>query len=421
MKRIALIIGTLLLLAVGILVSIFWIRKSKAEQQLVSNQSTQIISIAVDDMVVDNLSSLLSWNTSSSEGERKEKWLKKIVFDAGIYIPSRIFLFNQTAKKDSFYGIVALESYDDCFTFFANHFPEEMNFIDKEKGIVHVAVSKYFQLIFDREHVVYSFSMKEDKGFQELANLLRHRERWTTVATLKGFEALNAKKHIAYVQKDQKLKIEATINNGVALIQGQWKLQKELKSDFQVQDLAADKEIIRCWNLLDAAEIPLFANILRDFSGLQPPEFNKHYGNYFDLQVNDDYFTQHDTSIAYVYDDDFNATEEKQVNDVQVPKIIQAWKYDATWAQELPDRLFYKFYTYNFGGYLFQSTASNLSHTNNLIKTAYPFYAFVDFGKMPESWDIPLLQRLKKAQVKAKLKTKVQTSNTLSLEGKITY
>ncbi len=55
MKKTAIILGAFLLLTIGVMVTIYTVRKSKIEEQYVSESSTSVLSFAIDDLLLDNI------------------------------------------------------------------------------------------------------------------------------------------------------------------------------------------------------------------------------------------------------------------------------------------------------------------------------------------------------------------------------
>ncbi|UZJ64161.1 hypothetical protein OKW96_17510 [Sphingobacterium sp. KU25419] len=102
MKRIAIIICSLLFLICVLGWTVYMVRKNKIEKQYVSKESTSVLSIAVDDLLLDNISSLLSKGDQSPDVKSKEIWIKSLILDAGISIPARIFCSTLLIRKINF-------------------------------------------------------------------------------------------------------------------------------------------------------------------------------------------------------------------------------------------------------------------------------------------------------------------------------
>lgn len=418
MKRVALIIAMLVLLIVGFISTTYMVRKSKIKEQYVSSMSTSVLSFAVDDLLLDNISNVLPWNSKQLKTKQSNSWIKRLLFDAGISIPARIHLFAMPSQKTAFYGILKLKNYDDCFSFFANLYPEGIDFVDKEKGIVSVVINKNINLLFDYDNIVYKITTAGNTDFKDLQTLLQEKDKWVQIGSFEGFEDALSKKHIAYHEKDAAFKLEATITHTHTEIEGKWLMNEDLTTDFQIRDIDTTQQILTFWNVLPRQEVPLLTTFINSYTTLKPEQLEN---NYFDLQINSQYSLQKDTSIAYTYDDDFNMMEEIQINEVSVPTITQAWKYNEVVEASLPNTFFYKFQKKQIDQYLISTTSDIFPAQAKPKQTLYPLYFSVNFEDWPDSWNISILKRLHEKKVKATLKAKREDIKTLIIDGRITY
>lgn len=419
MKRFARIVGVLLLLIISAIWAIYTIRKHKIDKQYVSSAGTSVLSIAVDDLLLEHISSLLPKRRKLSDTVERNSWMKQIVFNAGIDVPARIHVFTMPAKEAQFYGILALRNYDDCFSFFANHFPEDINFIDKERSLVSVTVDKYVKVLFDRSHIVYKFSLPHESDFMDLQSILSSPEGWSQIGSLKEFKHAGSSKHISYALKDGSLKLEATVKKYNTEIHGEWLLSQDLGKEFRIRDMDTTKQVLAFWNVLPLSEVAPLGAMMHKFMGLEPELVNS--ADYFDLQIKDDTVMQQDTSIVYAYDDDFNAIEESQVNEAVVPSITHSWGYNEGLAEELPTTLFYKFRKKRVGEYLLNTTLDSLPDHVSSKQTRQPLYLYIDFERWPVGWEMPIFRILKDEKVKASIATTQKNSGSLLIKGEITY
>lgn len=421
MKRISIIICSLLLLFLTLIWVTYIVRKNRIENQYVSKSSTGILSIAVDDLLLDNVSQLLNFDTHSTGLEGGENWIKKIVWNAGISIPARVFLFNTAQQKSQFYGILAISNYDDCFSFFANQYPEAINFVDKKQGIVRVDVNKQIKVLFDRKHLVYKLGFDHNSDFNELQSLLKNQDSWVQVGSFKGFEHALTKKHIGYVLKDSSLIVEAIVKKHRTDISGKWFLSDNIDQNLEVRKMDTTNQIVTFWSLLPLHDVPVLSQLISKYTGLDQEQLKKNYANYLDLQIKTDSIIQKDSSIAYTYDDDFNAIEEIEIKEMAVPYIIHTWKYNAALAASLPAKMFYQFHKTHIDTYLLNTTSELPPDRTQNERTQHPFYCFIDFKAWPEKWTISPFSRLKDNKVRAKLTTTFLDKNILAIKGEITY
>lgn len=422
MKKTAIVLGAFLLLTIGVIVIIYTVRKSKIEEQYVSESSTSVLSFAIDDLLLDNISSLITFDKSSSnEVKERDDWQKKIIWNAGISIPARMYLFTLPQSDKQFYGILDINNYDNCFSFFATYFPNSINFIDKEQGTVSVSISKHLNLVFNRNHLVYQLTEQKNTGFKELQELLQTPASWSKVGSLKGFEHALSKKHISYVQKDKMLKIEAIVSKNKTEVDGEWVLSQSLKDNFLIREIDTTNQTMRFWSLLPLEEIPALSYFMTKYTGLNQEKLIANYSNYFDLQLKDYLITQKDSSITYSYDDDFNEIEEISVHEQKVPNIQLTWKYNILLKDSLPTSMFYKFHKQEIDSYLVSTTLETPIKQIKNISTLYPLYCSIDFEKWPEIWSLSIIENFKKKKVKAEVMTTLKNEKTLSIKGLITY
>ena len=418
MKRIAIIISVLFLLIIGFLGSMYVVRKSDIKNQYVGSSSTRILSIAIDDLLLDNVTSILPWNSNQKENGQGKDLFKNIIFNAGIYIPARIYLFDTTPHMRQLYGILALKNYDDCFSFFANEFPDGIDLIDKEKGIVSVTINNHIKVLFNRSHFIYEIAVENKTNFSDLQAILEQPTSWTKIDSISGFEGVISQKHISYIQKDGALQIQGMISKHHTQVDGKWTLSQSLSDTIRQRTMDTTKQVITFWNLLPLNEIPVLAEIMSKYTGVNLSQINSAY---FDLQVKDEFAIHKDSSITYTYDDDFNPKEQIQVQEIQVPNITYSWSFNKLLAESLPDTLFYKFHKKQTSEFLINSTFESFPAQVTSQKTKHPLYFFIDFGKWPATWNLAITNRLKDKKVKVKLLTTLENPKNMHISGEITY
>ncbi|MGO1243854.1 MAG: hypothetical protein ACTJHT_13710 [Sphingobacterium sp.] len=421
MKKTAIILGILLILIFGSIWTLYTVRQHKMDLQYVSKSSTSILSIAVDDLILDNLWYLSSKPKNSAGIKTDNEQIKGFIFDAGILLPARIYLFGMPSQDGQFYGILPINNFDKCFSFFASNYPKKINFIDKQKSIVSVSLNKRLKVIFNNEHLVYQVDFDENEGFGNLKTLLMKPEDWSQVRTLEGFQQLKSKKHLTYVQEDGGLELEATVKKNLTEINGTWQLKQELGDEFLVRDIDTLQQTLTFWSVLPLQETPTLARLMQKYTGLDAQQLDTNYANYFDLQVKSDSVVQNDSSITYAYDDEFNPIEELHVQHNHVPNIVHVWKCNESIQDSMPDKMFYRFHKENIGTYFLNTTLDSLSTPVTSKETPYPLYCFVDFRTWPEQWNVSLFKKLKAHSLKARIGTKQKNKSTLSIKGEIHY
>ncbi|WP_400263360.1 hypothetical protein ACFX5U_10150 [Sphingobacterium sp. SG20118] len=421
MKRIVIIICSIVLLLSATVWTYYIIRKNNIEKQYVSKESTHIFSIAVDDLILDNLSSFNPWSGKSVDTAVDESWITGLLWHAGIEIPARIYLFSMTDRAPQFYGILALKNYDECFSFFANRYPNGISFLDKEQGVVRVSVNNHIKVIFDRNNLIYKIDRERNSGFEDLHLLLKQPNTWVQIDSFPEFKNIHSNKHISYIQKDKKLKLEASIAKHKIDITGEWLISQDLDKKFPVRAMDTTNQAMTFWTMLSLDDMPLLADLMHKYTGLDQLQLQNAYANYFDLQVKSDVTIQRDTLITYSYDDDFNPIEEKKINEINVPYIAHAWIDNNALAESLPTTMFYKFYKQRKSGFLLNTTTQSTPNLVKIEETSYPFYLYINFGKWPDTWLVEPFDKLKANQVKVEVSTIIQNKNSLSIQGQINY
>src|SRR5690606_37884609 len=150
--------------------------------------SQSIISIAIDDLILDNLSSIISHTKSTDTLEKGNSFATNFIFDAGLSVPARIYLFSIPETQGVFYGILPVNNFDKCFSFFATHYPEQINFLDKQNVIVSVQLNKHLNVIFNNDHFIYQIGIDEKVGLEPLSSMLTTPENWIQISETQDFE-----------------------------------------------------------------------------------------------------------------------------------------------------------------------------------------------------------------------------------------
>ncbi len=419
MRKLAIIVGIFLMLFFAAVWTFFTVRQYKIDQQYVSNLSTSILSMAIDDLLLDNLWYFSAGTNDSGGTENRNNHIKNLIFDAGIAIPARIFLFSTPQDTQTLFGILKINNFDKCFSFFAKNYPSKIKFIDRQKSIVSVNLNNGFRMIFNNEYLIYQIGLDENADFSKLQTLLKQRDSWSQIGNLEGFKDLLSDEHLSYQQKNDRLQIQATVKKNHITLNGVWRLNEDLDEKFLVRDMDTLKQTVTFWSVLPLQEAPILARVIQKYTGLDAQQLGTSYQNYVDLQVNNDSVAQIDSSIIYAYDDEFNPIEEVQVQQQQVPSILHAWKSDSTLQVALPDKMFYSFHKKDMGEYFISTTLDSFPPQTSSKQTPYAVYCYVDFKTWPEQWTIPLLRIFKEQNMQTRFVAQRQDRRTLLIEGDI--
>src|SRR5690606_19281066 len=140
MKRTLWIIAMVLVIAAGTIVALYLFRKNKALKQYIHPQSHAVVSIAVDDLLLDNISSVFTQRTDSTPSASGfltfENWT-----NAGIYIPAHIHFFSLKDHPLTFYTIQKITS------------PEKWSSFLKQQGAVVVLSMLHCEQSYSFSHL----------------------------------------------------------------------------------------------------------------------------------------------------------------------------------------------------------------------------------------------------------------------------
>lgn len=422
MKKIALLLGTLLFLSIAILFTTYKVRKNDSGNQYVSEQSATVLTISIDDLILNNLSHFITFkSTSSSDSLGKSDLKRNFLWSSGIPIPSQAFLFSLPEKEDILYGITAVKKFDKCFSFFADNFPETIEFLDKENEIVRVIINEYLQLVFNRSHLVYAISLNSESDIESLRNILEQPKSWTKIKALSDFNGSLSNEHLTYIRKDQVLTLSAQVSSNKIEVHGHWKLSRTWNEDLKVRTLDSSNQTLRFWSLLDLEETPAILSLLTKFTGISSHDIHEAQLDYVDIQVTKNLIAQKESAITYTYDSDFNEIEQKIYTDKWVPEINVSLIANPSLMQTLPTTLFYQFHTYRVAPYLISTTQVKEVATIRSKKTTTPLYFNVNFSNWPEPWESSFTNYLKANKVHAEIKTSKVTETELEITAEVLY
>lgn len=392
----------------------YLVRKYQANKQFVSTQSTAILSVAVDDLLLDNVSSLLKKKKSgASDTTSKRNWLKDILWDSGLKIPSRLFFFSLPQEQDNLFAILSVSNYETCLSFFVSHYPRQIELLDKEKGVMAVKLHKYCHILFNKEFLILGVSTAEPALKQSLAALLNKPQSWQTAAAKAAETGFAFDKHITLNRLDKTLDIGIDIRKNKATIAGNWLLEKNQSPKSTVRQLRPNTDVLTFWSTLPFKETPLLARISALVLGDETASMQ---ADYIDIQVSPQSTTQQDTIISYGYDDNFNSVETSEIRTLTVPTVSYTWRSTAKNNVQVPSKFFYNFYRTEVDNYEINSTSQD-SEQQQFISTESPIFLAVDFGRWPKSWSIGVFETWKASRLKVHLDSRLKEGRTLTING----
>ena len=418
MKKFLLILFGSIVTLVLIVVAGYFIRKQQASKQFVSAQSTAILSIAVDELILDNLGTLLKPSDKAVVGkEPSSSKAKNFFFNSGLAIPARIFLFSVPQHGDQLFGILPVSNYEKCLAYFMEEHPDGLELLDKSSGTVSVKLSKHMRCLFNKEYLVYGISQLAELEVTQLSELISKSDSLVPVNTLKNSNPEILKAHIAYSRIDQSLNLSAQINNQKIKLDGDWQLATTMPKQTAIRKLDTTGNVLSFWSSLPLSEIPALGQFLGKYSALSKDSLAASYGGYVDLEVKAGKLMQTDTILTYDYDDNFNPIEQKEIREVEVPHIVHVWSNSKGIGQYLPDNMFYHFNKKEENGYVLNSTTDLAAVSLTQLSASYPLFLQVDFTHWPDQWTLGPIDKLKQRQLKLSLQAEYKGGKRIQLKG----
>lgn len=422
MKKVAVFLLAILLLLIMSFVGLFYWRKHQAQQQYVYRASTAILAIGIDDYVVDNLYDLLKSSGTTTAGTPDDSLkAKDLFFKSGLNIPSRLFLFSIADHPNQLYGRLSIDNYEKALAFFQKHFNDKLTLAEQADGPAVLQFNAHSVALFTKKEFVFVLSQASNPTTDVLQKMLTDKEAFVTVKSLANLHPDLFQAHAAFSDLKQDFALAAFVKKNQLHITGEWALKTPLKTSLQHRQMDSTENVLSFWNNLPLAEIPFFSTFLTSYTGLDQASLADHYADYIDVEVRDQQTQQTDTIVTYSYDDDFNATEEREVRQLHVPQITQVWANEKGISSFLPDRMFYNFYQKQEQGFVINATFTNGHPPLKMVPSAIPLFINVNFQKWPDAWTIGLFKTLKDAACSFQLQAEKSSPEKLIWKGHATW
>ena len=416
MKKIAVLLFSLLLLLIISLAGIFYWRKHQAQQQYVSKQSTAILAIGIDDYVVDNLYSFLQPSKAGKKTTEKPK-AKDLFFKSGIAIPSRLFLFTTATQPNQLFGHLSINNYEKAQVFFKENFKDKLSHDESNDAPIAIRFNAHVVALLTKTDFLIMLSQTANPSTEALQAFLTAKNDLVEVQSLTNLNPALFKAHIAFSSLTNDFSLAASVKDHQLQLSGEWKLKQALTKPLQARSMDSSQTALSFWNNLPLAEAPLLSNLLSSFTGMDTEALTKHYANYIDVEVLGSPTQQTDTIINYSYDDDFNATEEVEVRQVEVPKITMVWNNQKGISPLLPDRMFYNFYKKEENSFASYSTFAAGHDSVEMHPTAAALALKIDFQKWPKTWTIGFMETFKEHGAQLHLQARQINDKKLAWKG----
>jgi len=417
-KAIGIVVSILVVTCVAAMI-LYYIRASKAEQQYVHRNSAGILSLAVDDLLIDNLGSLMSARSKQgSSNDSLTKTLLQDIWNAGIDIPARIYLYSLPEDSHSYYSVQKINDQAQWDTFLQKYKLETETSADGTA----IHLSKNIALLQSGDKILFRLALRDSSSPSFTAEVLQQEDNWLQIRQLNAVKKLPKQDHLSYWTLDSELSIQAHIHNDKTEIQGSWQLDRALpKGQYEARAFNANDIALLFWSQLPISSIPLLTEALSHFSNTVAGDKASSQPRYMDLLVRQQTVSQQDTIITYDYDEDFNSVETSAIQEIQVPMIESVWQGDSTFAQQLPDKMFYKFNKEVNGQHIFLSTDANPHKDIKFAKKDALLALVMDFNYWPSTWLIQPFKSLQQQALQANIKITAKDEKLMEIKGELRY
>lgn len=409
------LILALVLLALGLFVS-YQLRQNSAKNQMISPSATSVLSIALDDIVIDNLSSIiLERKQEGSKEDRVSKWTKELRTSPGVAIPSWIYMFSLNQDPLAFYGILEVKDYDKVFSYFANTHANQMSFLDKEIPLVSILVNSHISVVFNKEYLVYKIQSSKQENTTDLVDLLKDKDSWVKYKDLSEFYNLSPKGHISYLNKDRSVAFSADLAKSKVNFLLDWNLLSKTNQQGYIREVDPTSKALYIYNTIDMELIPG----LKSLAKAMVPQGSDL--SYFDLEIAKDSVLVNKSRVEIGFDQDFNEVQ-KTINYTElIPNITYSFYTQELREVDLPTELIYPFSITLQDGFSIASTKQqSFANLKKKIPNA-PLQVYVNFEDLPLLVDNSLVRELQQNKAKLLLDSEWLTSSSVRIWGSLSW
>lgn len=404
--RKALYAGIAVVIGIALFFVVFQIiRKNTAKKQWVSGQSTSILKISVDDLMVDIVSNAIGNSTYYSNRESSSSMFESD-WSAALYVPSSMYLFSIDERCETLYSYQKVKDDNVLMEAISNSLDLDSSAYERN-GNQWSGSSKDGKIHFigDGNHILIQLNYSSSENVVQLKEMWKDRaEIMKPVATLDAINSLDLKGDIVYANVATKDTYVLDFENG--MIHAKAKIYSEL---VQANDhnkvlkmnpdavlsafINADISSIRNKYSSFVDSYPVIKNILNHCSA-----------GYADILWKKEDVIQRDTIISYDYDDNFDMVEKEIEQEVEVPNWEIAIKGGTDLYVSLPDKMFYSFEKKIDNGYVILST-SDVNSNRTMLDSSVNFFELyynydVAVNRYLMYW--PTLKKVKSITVKGR-------------------
>lgn len=411
----------LVLVVVLLLLALFVtykVRQSNAKHQLVDFKATSVLTIAVDDVILDNISSIFF--SSSQEGlvnTTTKKWGETLSQSPGVSIPSRLFMFTLDKDPLSFYGILKVKNFDHCFSYFASEYPDEMSFLDKEKSLVYLKINPHIGVVFNKDYLVYNINSSKKTNDSDILEVIQNQDTWGEFKDFTGFFTHMPEGNLSYLNKDKTLSIAGDIKDNAFTFLIDKQLSKPLEQKGWLRDFDVKDKVLWVTCSMDLGNIPGLDSFVYESLFLA----NNAPISYFDLSIDKDSVQVNSTKIDIDYDQDFNEVQTLVEYTQSIPWIDYSFLQEQVSATNIAKNFFYGFTIYENQDFVLASTKPQDSIAFEKKQSTVPLRGYVDFGNMPSFTGLGSLNELQQSKAILEFTSEATSLSTIKIWGKLSW
>lgn len=423
MKRTLWIFVMVLVIAAGTIIALYLFRKNRALDQYVHSKSQAIVSVALDDLLLDNFDQLFRSRTQDTFGDKSPLLDVKNWWKAGISIPAQLHFFSLSNDPFTFFTIQRIDNIGKWEAFLNKYANDSVHAIDDAPELRLAHFPLLMTTLYNEHYALFRIGLSKPDSVEEMKVIWSEEKDWVYVRNLPFHSTKKTNAHLTYRDIDGTSQLFADIAENRISLSGHWQLTTEIPTDnMQVRKPKEHTNLfLSFWSMLPLAQTPVITNFLSAVSGIEETKLIDNSYGYTDLFIGNNMIMQQDTIVVYDYDEDFNSIERKEIQEISVPLIESVWKGNEQLVFSLPNKLFYKLSKTYTDSLILLSTDGRVEFSPTFETTSSPFYLLVDFKNIPGSWNGSIVRSLQQRDAKIEISTSSSDRITLEIDGCITY
>lgn len=423
MKRTLRIFAMLLVITAGSIVALYLVRKNNTFHPYVHPNSQAVMSISVDDLMLDNLDQLFKRRTVDTVAPVSRLLDIKNWWRAGVGIPAQIHFFTLPDNPFTFYTIQEIKNLEKWDAFLKEYLTGPAQIIEQaEQPLSLVHLSSGMIAIYDDQYLLLRLTPTKQDDIGEVLAIWEEKNEWAHIRDFNFPMGENPKAHVTYRHTDGTFRLFAHLSKGQISLSGDWQLASDIPIVTWVREPEMDDLFfISFWSNLPLAQTPFITKFLSAFAAIEAEKLVDNAYGYVDVYVSADMTQQRDTVITYDYDEDFNSIAKTEIQETNVPVIESAWKGNEKLTTVLPEKLFYRLNKQASDSLVILSTKEDTGFSPMFITASNPFRLVVDFRNVPAFWTKGILQSLQQKALQIDIGMSAINQRTLDITGGIQY